>query len=178
MHLDLMRHPSKTFPVVDRAEDVVAMRAWHCQYKTFEPLSHYKALKQLVIGSFPDDDLNILRALPELEHLSILHLPGVADIEPLAGLQRLSCLSLSTTPSWDQKRRVTTVSSLVPLAQIPSLQHLELFGVCPPDRSLSSLEGCRSLKTARFSQYPLGEVDRFYRATAVSDAFNPRSVFE
>ena len=85
---------------------------------------------------------------------------------------------METLPSWDSGHKVTEVTSLSPLAQLASLRHLSLFGVVPKDRSLVDVERCKSLRSARFSQYPRAEIDRFYAATRLSNAQSPEPVFD
>jgi hypothetical protein len=131
----------------------------------------------LDIGSWPDADLESLFGLGHLEYLSILHLPKVSSLQPLAGLSRLKVLRLETSPGWDSSSKVTRVDSLEPIARLASLVSLELFGIVPPDRSLAALEDCPSLRTALFHKYPKSEVSRFYESTAVSAAFAPRPGF-
>jgi hypothetical protein len=102
-----------------------------------------------------------------------MHMPKVSDIAPLAGLAQLASLSLSTLPGWDASGKTATIRSLEPLAAMPALAHLELLGICPPDRSIVPLQRCIHLRTARFAHYPAAEVERFFRQTAVENQFNP-----
>ena len=102
-----------------------------------------------------------------------MHLPKVDDLAPLAELRRLETLSLSTLPSWDASGKVTEVRSLDPIAKLPSLKHLALFGVVPKGRSLEAITRCRNLVASRFSKYPKAEMVRFYEATQMSDEFPP-----
>jgi hypothetical protein len=113
----------------------------------------------------------------KMKYLEIVHLPQVTDITPLEALSCLESLSLATLPSWDSSGRVQEVVSLASLVALPSLHHLELFGVVPLDRSLVPLQRCKALKSARFSSFPEAEVKHFYETTGVSDAFNPQPVF-
>ncbi|MCS0628353.1 hypothetical protein NX786_03285 [Telluria mixta] len=172
-HLELMRDPARTFPSVADPDAVRQATIWHCRYASLAPLAGLRHLERLVIATFPDASLEFLGRLEQLRHLRIMHMPKVSDIEPLAGLTQLTSLSLSTLPSWDASGKTTTVRSLEPLAALPALAHLELLGICPPDKSLVPLEQCPHLRTARFSHYPAAEVERFFRQTAVADQFNP-----
>ncbi|MFZ6735854.1 leucine-rich repeat domain-containing protein [Undibacterium sp. Ji42W] len=177
MHLDLMRDPAKKFPVTDRKLEITTLRIWHCKYTTLESLAEFQNLEELVIASFPDHSLNVLKSLPKLRYLSILHLPKVSSIEDLAELESIECLSLATSPGWDAARKFALIESLKPIAKLSSLRHLELFGVCTADKSLAEIEHCKGLASARFSQYPLAEVERFYQATGVVDSYNPAPSF-
>jgi hypothetical protein len=69
-------------------------------------------------------------------------------------LRKLETLSLATLPSWDASRRRIQVQSLEPLAKLPALRAIELFGVVNPDRTLAALATNRTIKTARFAGYP------------------------
>jgi len=95
----------------------------------------------------------------------------------LRALSKLEILCLATLPAWDGRRR-QTIASLEPIAALPALTHLELFGVCPPDLSLAPLEHCPNLLTARFTQYPRREIDRFALVTQIPDTFAPTPRFE
>jgi hypothetical protein len=85
----------------------------------------------------------------------------------------LESLSLETLPSWDASGKVTEVESLDPIASLPSLKHVALFGVVPKTKSLAALERCPKLISARFSKYPKAERERFYEAKKVSDGHVP-----
>lgn len=176
-HLELMRDQSKLFPPVDEPEGIESVRVWHCKYKTLEPISGLRNLRGLAIATFPDDDLRLLSELTALEYLRILHLPKVGDLSPLIGLSRLKVVRFSTLPSWDSSGKTTTVESLEPLAQLPHLENLELFGVTPPKCSLHALEESASLTTVRVSKYPDFEVERFRSATGATDDWAPEPWF-
>ena len=177
VHLELMRDPSRTFPQVADPDSVRSARIWFCKYKSLAPLAELSNLEELVIANFPDESFEFLGRLEKLRFLSVVHMPKICNIAPLAELTQLTSLSLSTLPSWDSSRKTTTIESLEPLSAIPALAHLELFGICPPDKSLVPLEKCKDLRTARISQYPRAETDRFYAGTKVGNRFNPEPSF-
>jgi hypothetical protein len=108
-----------------------------------------------------------------LRELRVIHFPGVQSLSPLKHLIQLASLSLESLPSWDASRKQLVVESLSPLAELPSLTHLQLFGVVPPERSLRDLEASSSLKSARFQGYPAAETERFYLAKGVRNASLP-----
>jgi hypothetical protein len=174
MHVDLMRDKSTIMPVVDGR--VHQLRIWHCKYKTLRPIKELLNLRVLVIATYPDDSLEPLLPLVNLRCLSILHLPKIRDLSAFANLRQLETLDLQTLPSWDASGRVTEVESLEPIAALPALKHLSLYGVVPKTRSLAPLVGCPNLKSARFSKYPLEKVERFYASTKVMNARIPKPV--
>lgn len=176
-HLELMRDPSRIFPQVADPDSVRSAKVWFCNYKSLGSLAELRNLEELVIAGFPDESFEFLARLEKLRLLSVVHMPQIFDIAPLTKLTQLTSLSLSTLPSWDASRKTTTIKSLEPLAAIPELAHLELFGVCPPDKLLGPLEKCRRLQTARISQYPRAEMSRFYAATNVDNRFNAAPSF-
>jgi hypothetical protein len=176
-HLALMRDPARKFPPVADRDAVRRATIWHCRYTSLAPLAELQHLEQLVIATFPDASLEFLGRLEQLRYLRIVHMPNVSDIEPLARLTQLTSLSLSTLPSWDASGKTTTVRSLEPLAALPALAHLELFGVCPPDKSLAPLQKCRHLQTARFAHYPAADIERFVHQTGVANQSNPEPAF-
>jgi len=172
VHLELMRDPSRTFPQVADPDSVRSAKVWFCKYLSLGSLAELRNLEELVIAGFPDESFEFLTRLEKLRFLSVVHMPKIFDIAPLADLTQLTSLSLSTLPGWDASRKTTTIQSLEPLTKIPELAHLELLGICPPDKLLVPLEKCRRLQTARISQYPQAETIRFYAATNVGDQFN------
>jgi hypothetical protein len=177
MHLDLIRDSASAFPTLEQRAEIRTLRVWNCKYKSLQALAELQNLEELEIASFPDKSLEILAPLRKLRYLRILHLPKVSELEALSGLTNIDSLSLSTSPSWDSAGKCTIVDSLKPLEKIVTLKHLELFGVRPEDRSLAVLEQCKSLYSARFSQYAKDEAERFYRATGVANQFNPKPSF-
>lgn len=149
------------------------MRVWHCKYGSLRELSSFPNLSTLVIATFPDADLEVLGTLSRLRDLSILHLPNITSLDPIRTLRDLEVLRLHTLPSWDSSGKKTVVESLAPVASLPRLRHLELFGVVPRDGSLRELEGHPSLQTARFHKYAKKEKERFYEVTGLDDSFAP-----
>jgi hypothetical protein len=125
----------------------------------------------LTVATYPDATLAALAGLEHLRHLALLHFPRVTDLGPLARLKKLETLSLATLPSWDASRRRIEVQSLEPLATLPFLEAVELFGVVNPDRTLADLAANRAIKTARFSGYPKEEVGKFYALTGARSEF-------
>lgn len=178
MHLELMRNPSANFPRVANPDAIRTMRIWHCKFKTLAPLSSFVNLEVLEIATFPDGSFDALSGLLRLRHLSVLHMPNISALNPLEPLQGLESLSLATSPAWDAAKKFTIVDSLEPIARIHSIRHLELLGVRPQSGSLAPLLLCKELQSARFSQYPVNEVRDFYATSGVSDAFNPKAVFD
>ncbi len=178
MHVDLIRDTAKVMPSLADPKAIRSLRIWHCHYKSLASLAEIDHLQTLVIATFPDDTLMMLRNLKRLTYLRILHLPRVNDLSPLAGLESLESLALETLPSWDVSGKLTIVKTLEPIGKLRKLRHLELFGVVPKDKSLSAIEQCQRLITACFSKYPKREVDRFYQATGVSNTQVPKPVFE
>ncbi len=177
MHLTLMRDSAKEMPLHEKLDEVTAICVWHCKYRTLDPLANYRNLETVKIATFPDATLEVFGKLKRLKWLRILHLPKVTSISPLATLDNLETLGLSTLGSWDSSGKVTTVESLAPLAKMKSLRHLELFGVRPLDKSLSDIYRCKGLKTARFSKFPKKEMERFYEETGLSNDWIPEFEF-
>lgn len=177
VHLELIRDLSPTFPQVANPDLVRSARVWFCKYKSLVQLVELRNLEELVIAGFPDESFEFLGRLEKLRFLRVVGMPKVSNIAPLAALKELTTLSLATVPSWDASRKTTTIQSLEPLAAIPKLAHLELFGICPPDKLLVPLEKCRRLQTARISQYHRAEANRFFSGTGVVDQSNPEPSF-
>lgn len=177
-HLELMRDSSKTFPKLECPLTLRTAHIWHCAYRSLVPVGEMLNLEELVIGSLPDPSLEFLRKLSRLRYLRVVHMPKITDLAVLEQLTNIEVLSLSTSPSWDAARKCTIVDSLMPLAGLPRLKQLELFGVCPADKSLSPLQRCPTLESARFSQYPVEEVARFYRETGLLDTFASEPSFQ
>jgi hypothetical protein len=169
----LVRDPSKQFPALAEPESVRALRIWFCKYQTLLPVADLTNLRTLVIAGYPDRDLTPVAALRHLEYLSLVDFAKVTDLAPLVDLTALRTLRLHSPPSWDSSGKVIVVDSLAPIAQLPYLEHLELFGVCPAKRSLADLESAPSLRTVRVSKYPKSEVGRYESTTGVDNAFAP-----
>lgn len=178
MQLDLMRERATTFPDVPNAASIRALRIWHCKFRSLEILKNFHELEELVIGTFPDSSLASLEKLGSLQFLRIIHMPKLLSLSGLEKLSALKILSLATSPASDAAKKLHRVASLAPIAAMPSLAHLELFGVCPRDGSLKELERSKTLRTARFSGYFSDEVARFYAATKIANGFNPPSSFD
>jgi len=177
VHFDLMRDHAKTFPEVADAERYRSARLWYCKLKTVKGIDALCNLEVLVIAGYPDASLDNLIGLRKLRYLSIIDLPKVSSLSALAQLQNIEDLSLATLPSWDSKSRITTVDSLAPIVELPNISHLELLGVCPPERSPGLLTKCGALKSARFSKYDPAAVQNFYLETSVENKSVPDPVF-
>src|SRR5262245_1974841 len=168
-----MRDKAKAMASDPNGAEVTALRVWHCNYVSLAPVVQYPNLTTLVVATYPDADLEPIASVTGLEYLSLLHLPGVTDLAPLARLTHLRTVRLATLPSWDASGAVTEVDSLRPLALLPELTHLELFGIRPASQSLRDLEDRAGLISVRVSKYPKAEVARFRDVTGVTDAFAP-----
>lgn len=170
----LMWDGSKEFPTLADPLSITDLRVWFCKYRTLEPIGQLTNLRTLVIAGYPDADFGPLAHLTSLTYLSVLDFRQVADLEPLRAFSALQTLRLHSPPSWDSSSRVIEVGSLAPIASLPSLEHLELFGVRPVSESLAELEIAPRLRSLRVSKYPKDEVARFRSATGVDDAFAPK----
>lgn len=155
-----MRDGAREFPEVPDPEAVTSARVWHCKYRTLAPLAALVNLRALSIATYPDASLELLASLEALEELEIMHLPAIRDLDPLSALKGLRRLRLATLPSWDSSGKVTEVVSLAPIAELPVLEELELFGVVPPDRTVDDLLTSVSLRRVQLSKYPKRERDR------------------
>jgi hypothetical protein len=170
---DLVRDPSRQFPSLPNPEMVTALRVWFCKYRTLVQIADLTNLRTLVIAGYPDRDFGPLAHLRNLQYISVLDFGSVNDLTPLSELQDLRTLRLHSPPSWDSSGKVIEVPSLASIARLPRLQHLELFGVRPPDKSLADLEGASALQTVRVSKYPKAEVARYESTTGVHNPFAP-----
>jgi hypothetical protein len=173
MIASMMRDPAKEFPSLYAPTEVKALRVWFCKYRTLRPVAELTNLQTLVIAGYPDTDFAPLGALTHLAYLSVLDFTRVSDLAPLAALQSLRTLRLHSPPSWDASGRVIEVDSLGPIAALPRLEHLELFGVRPSSGYLSELEAAPSLRSVRVSKYAEPEVARYQLATGVASDFAP-----
>ena len=178
MHLDLMRRKEKQFPSIPERETMSGLRVWHCKYTTLSGIAEFTHLEELVIAGFPDKSFGMLAPLGKLRYLKVVDMPSVAGLGDLGDMASLEAVSLATSPSWDASGKVLTIASLKPLAKLPRLRHLELFGVVPQDKSLAPLKDCKSLESLRVSKYPASEVEEFYASTGVVNRFNPPASFE
>jgi len=165
MHLDLLRDKSKVMPTAADPAAVTSAQIWHCAYSSLEE-----------IAAFLDTSLGRLSSLSKLTYLRVVHLPRVTDLSPLASLTELRSLSLETLPSWDASSKRTVVASLDPITRLEKIEHLSLLGVVPEDRSLTVLQQCTTLRTARFHGFAKAEVARFLSLTGVSIAHCPEPV--
>ena len=166
MHLELVRERAKTFPEIAMPDRYTSAKVWHCAYASLEPLSALRRLRTVEIANYPDATLDWLGGLADLEELRILHLPHVNDLAPLADLTKLRVLHLETLPSWDSSGKVTTVTSLAPLAELPRLEEVALLGVRPANKSVEDLIRSTSLRRARLHKFPKHEVLRLEAALA------------
>ena len=173
MDLEYIRDKSKEMPIIESPEDVISIRVWHCKYHSLREIGKCINLRVLVIATLPESDFQFLSACKKLKYLSILHMPKIQNLEGLSHLLELETLSLRSLPSWDAAGKVTIVSSLVPLAKLPDLKHVELFGVVEQGKSPLVLEKCNKLRSARFSKYDKKYVEQFYASTGVEYCFAP-----
>lgn len=167
MHVDLLRDKSKSFPEDGSIKGASSLRVWHCGYRTLRPVGDLVSLRHLVIATFPDESFDLLSPLENLESLRVLHFPKTKSLAPLASLRKLKSISLESLPSWDASSKRLTVDSLNPLAQLPELESIQLFGVVTSNKSLGELEASQSLRFASFHGYSKAEIARFFQASGV-----------
>lgn len=178
MKIDLLRDRARDFPAIERPLAVTELRVWHCKYRSLAALAGLANLEALVIATYPDASLAPLAALKRLRYLSILHLPKVTSLEPLSDLSAPESLSLATSPGWDASRKRMLVSSFAPLAKLPRLRHLELFGIVPSDGDVQVLKDCAHVLSARFSGLPHDAVDGIRAEKKWTEEYLPSSSFD
>lgn len=171
MHLELIRDKSRAFPSVEEGDKLTSITIWHCAYNDLSPVGGLLNLTRIKVAGYPNDNLNCISQLPNLEYLSLLHLPNITDLSPIGACKKLRVLRLHTLPSWDSSGKRTFVDSLAPIAGLPQLQDLELFGVCPITKDPSELAKSRSLERVRLSKYLKKKVDAYYSETGVGSDF-------
>jgi hypothetical protein len=178
MYLELLRKQEKLFPSLEKPEAITGLKVWICKYRSLAPIAHCSNLKSLVINSPLDSDLSWISKLTRLEYLWVQNPKNISSIGFLENLKCLQTLSLSTPPSWDSAKKILVVNAFTSIAHLERLKHIELFGVCGPDKSLAALRECRELVSARFNGYPEEVVVRFYSETGVSSQFAPEPKFD
>jgi hypothetical protein len=164
--LHLIRDAATELPVPKDPLAIASLRIWHCKYRSLRDLALFKNVVDLEVATYPDDTFEPLEGLLRLERLRVLHLPKITDLTPLASLTQLRYLSLATLPSWDSSGKVTEVRGLEPVAALPVLAEVELFGVVPPSRRVDDLLRAPALREARVSRYANGESERMAAALA------------
>ena len=130
---------ASTFPSVDDPHRYTSARIKSCLYETLAPLGAFTNLRSLEVSQYPDRTFEPLSTLVGLERLKIRHMPALQELIGIESLTALQYLYLATLPSWDASGRVTVVRSLAPLADLPNLTTLRLFGVRPPDKRVDDL---------------------------------------
>jgi hypothetical protein len=177
MKIELMRDKGKVMPDIDKPEAVKSAQIWHCNYISLQELNKCLNLEILEIATMPEADFNFISNCKKLKYLSVVHLPKVSELTSLDKLISLEVISLQTLPSWDSSGKVQTVKSLKPLAQLPNLKHLELFGVRPESKSPADLARSVTLRSVRLSKYDKKAVNEFYKSTGISDKWAPEPVY-
>jgi|TARA_B110000008_G_C16836368_1_gene510751 hypothetical protein len=177
MHLDFMRDKSKVMPQIESPLEVTSIRIWHCKYESLEQINKCKNIEVLVIASLPAEDFEFLKNFKNLKYLSVVHLPKINDLSPLEAITSLETVSLSTLPSWDSSGKVSVISTLVPLASLPKLKHLELFGVRPENKSPLELTSSKSLVSIRLSKYAKKLEKELYESTGITNDWAPEPEF-
>lgn len=168
-HLELTGDPASKFPALPAPDQFRSARIVHCAYPTLVPLAAFTNLIHVEIVGYPDDTLEPIGQLTQLEELSIMHLPRVTDLSPLASLANLRRLDLMTWPGQGSSGNPAEVASLSPLCALPKLEELNLFGVRPPNQRVDDLLKCSALRVACVTGYPDLEVDRLSEALSTRD---------
>lgn len=130
-HLEMLREVAETFPDVPDPSRYESAWIWHCGFRSLSGLSRLRNLRKLEVAGYPDASLDPLRPLNRLEHLSMVHLPGVTNLTPLNCLAALRRLTLAALPAHDPASAPVDVESLAPLGSLPALEEVNLFGVRP-----------------------------------------------
>ena len=178
MHLDFMRDSSKVMPIIDSPSEVRSIRIWHCKYTSLASLADCINLEVLVVATFPDESFECISGLKKLRYLSVMHLPNVTSLSVIADLHCLESLSLSTLPSWDSSGKVTTISSLKPLATLPNLKNIELFGIRPESKSPMELVASTSIESVKLSKFTKKLAATYYSEAGVVAGRFPAPVFD
>ena len=177
MNIEFIRDKCKVMPDIDKPEAVTSARIWHCNYISLEELNKCLNLEILEIATLPETDFSFLSNCKKLKYLAVVHLPKVSELTSLSKLNSLEVILLQTLPSWDSSGKVQAVKSLKPLAQLPNLKHLELFGVVPKTKSPIELADSITLESVRLSKYDNKAVKEFYQSTGISDNWAPKPAY-
>ena len=86
--MDLMRDKARSMPTGRDGARVTALRVWHCNYVSLAPV-WYPNLRNPVVATYPDADLEPVASLKGQEYLSLVHMPHISDLTPLARLGHL-----------------------------------------------------------------------------------------
>jgi hypothetical protein len=167
---DALGDRATTFPAVDEPRRYASARILSCRYRTLAPLRAFTNLRTLEIHEYPDRSLAPLSTMARLERLTIRHMPELEELAGIEGLVSLRYLYLATRPSWDASGRVTVVRTLAPIAELPNLTTLRLFGVRPQDKRVDDLLRIPTLVDASISKYPRREIERLDAAVAARAA--------
>jgi hypothetical protein len=103
-------------------------------------LAELAHLRILGLESLKTSSVRGIEALRRVECLVIDHAPRLTSLDPIANLDELRHLSISTPASWDPARRCIEVDTLAPLGELARLEHLTLRGVRPSADGLRPLE--------------------------------------
>jgi hypothetical protein len=142
MKLELALLAGKDFPQIDEPLKYSEGRIWNCKFTTLDPLKQFQNLERLEIFVFPDETLEILGNLSQLQSLKVTHFPRVNDLTPLSHLPVLEELELSSAPG---SYKIQHIKTLEPLKSLTHLKRFALRGIIVEDGSLEPLISCPSL---------------------------------
>jgi hypothetical protein len=131
----------------DQPGRVLSLKVWYSRVADWTALEAFASLQTLEVAGYEHSDLEPVSSLCHLKELRLLHFPKVSNLSPLAKLSALENLALEFLPSYDASGKYLHVESLSPLAQLPKLRQLRIFGVRASDRSLHALSQITSLST-------------------------------
>lgn len=139
------------------------LRLNHAAGESLDFLGGLVDLRILELSSLKTKSLYGVERLQRLECLVIDHAPNLHSLAPVALLQQLRHLSMSTPASWDSSGRCIEVDTLKPLTELSKLEHLTLRGVRPSADALRPLEVLKTLKQVDISHVPDFELEDFAR---------------
>lgn len=126
-------------------------------------LAELAHLRILGLESLKTSSVRGIEALRRVECLVIDHAQRLTSLDPIANLDELRHLSISTPASWDPARRCIEVDTLAPLGELARLEHLTLRGVRPSADGLRPLERLKALWAVDISHVPDFGLEDFAR---------------
>jgi len=131
----------------DQPDRVLSLKVWYSRVADWTALEVFTNLHTLEVAGYDHSNFEPVSSLYRLKELRLLHFPKVSSLSPLANLNALENLALESLPSYDASGKFLNVESFSPLAQLPKLRQLRIFGVRACDRSLHALSQMVSLST-------------------------------
>jgi hypothetical protein len=127
-------------------KEVTELRIFERKIEDVNFLKDFRKIENLYLGYIKTENLNFIKNLNTIEKLVLYGVNSIQDISPIADLENLKELEMTTIAGWDGSGKKIHYETLQPLTNLKKLESLKTIDIEFSQDGLSPLIPVKSLK--------------------------------